>query len=186
MEMPDEVVLTKFLITCFSELFEGLAKPLEKNGPKNLDRHKRVEGDLTYLQTTAGNVYRHQIDGRLFLGHEGDREQIWCLNIMVDIPQEALGQTKLNAFELRAFCMEARLRGLIITRDHIDHGRPFSLFDIPKHQRAGPKPGSSLSYEETIDDNFDFFGGAEEIIYRPDFRAKPILVYRANFQGGRL
>jgi len=185
-QIPDDVVLTKFLIHCFTELFEGLTKPLEKHGPKNLDQHKHVDGDLTYLQTTAGTIYRHQIDGRVFVGRDGDREQIWCMNIMVDMPQDELGLAKLNPFDLRAFCLESRLRGLIVTRDNLENGRPFSLFDIPKHQRPGPKSGSSLAYEETIDDCLDFYGGSEEIVYRADYRAKPIIVYRANFQGGRL
>jgi len=185
-KIPDDVVLTRFLITCFKAIFEGLMKPLEKTGPKNMDKLKHVEGDLTYLQTTAGNIYRNQVDGRVFLGPEGDREQIWCMSIVSDMPQEALALAKLGPYDIRNFCFEARIRGMILTGDALENGRPFHLFDIPKHQRAGPKPGSSIFYEETIDDNLDFFGGAEEIIYRADMRARPITLYKANFQGGRL
>lgn len=186
MNIPDDVVLTRFLITCFLAIFEGLMKPLEKTGPKNVDKLKYVEGDLTYLQTSAGTIYRNQIDGRVFLGPEGDRVQIWCMSIIADISQDELQYAKIGAFDIRSFLFEARIRGLILTREAIEKGQPFSLFDIPKHQRAGPKPGSALFYEESIEDRLDFFAGVEEVTYRGDQRAKPVMLYKANFQGGRL
>lgn len=186
MQIPGDPALTKFLITCFSGIFEGNLKPLEKNGPKNLCKYKYTEGDLTYLETTAGGMFRYQTDIRIFLGHDSDREQVWGMSIAVDVSEARLASTKLAAIDVRDFLYEARGLGFKRTLSLIDSEQKFSLFDIPRHERAGLRPDSLLRYEETIDDSLDFFSGGEEITYRPGSRSTAISVYRAQIQGGRL
>lgn len=186
MEIPDDATLTKFLIPCFLRTAEGTLRPLEKSGPKNLRKYKHVEGDLTYLETTAGGLFRYQTDIRVFLGHDPDREQVWGMQVAADISGPGLAKTGFAALDLLDFLYEARQMGYMRTLGFIETGQKFSLFDIPRHERAGIRHDSVLRYEENIDDTFDFFSGNEEITYRPSSRATSNLVYRAQIQGGRL
>lgn len=188
MQIPDDKVLTSFLITCFTGIFEGLIKPLENGAQtQNMHKYKHVEGDLTYLETTTGHLFRYHTDVRVFIpAPEGKRLEIWGMNVVADVSQETLRRYKLPAFDVRDFLYHARSRGFVLTRSNLEQGRKFSLFDIPPCERAGPARDSKFFYEETIDDDLDFFGGAEEIKYRPDARSGSSLVYKAFFQGGRL
>jgi hypothetical protein len=186
MKIPDDSILTKFLIPCFSRTAEGTLQPLERTGPKNLRKYKHVEGDLTYLETTAGGLFRYQTDIRVFQGHDPDREQIWGMQVAADISEAGLAKAKLVAIDLLDFLFEARRLGYMRTLAFIDTGQTFSLFDIPRHERVGLRADSVLRYEENIDDAFDFFSGNEEISYRASSRSPLNLIYRAQIQGGRL
>ena len=180
METTD-VRLTLFLINCMSGIHQGSQKPLPKeNRPRNLSQFKIHDGDLIYLESTAiGENFRCHTDVRVMQGSEGDRHQIWSMQIISMIHNEGL-PSSISRSQLREFIFRARLAGYEQTRARIAEGKSFCLFDIPKREEDG------LTYEETIDDNLHFFTGDETVKYKHPRSTRSERVYTAYYQGGRL
>lgn len=184
METTDDKRLTLFLINCMSGIHEGREKPLPKeNRPRNLSQFKIHDGDLTYLESTAtGENFRSHTDVRVMQGPEGDRVQIWSMQIVSQLHNEAIVISRLTRGQLREFIFLARQAGYERTRQRILSGQSFCLFEIPKVEQNG------LIYEETIDDSLEFFTGDETVKFRLPGRLTNTSheLFTAYYQGGRL
>lgn len=192
MKEADDQTLTSFLITCFLKVLSGELKPMpNEHRPKNLRQFKYREGNLAYLETTAGLLDRWQSDVRIMFGPDGNRMQIWGMHIVARVHVDGLAKAGLSRLDLRYFALNARRNGFEQTLEKMKSGTNFSLFDIPSYKEPAPvgkngTPGS-FTYNENIEDNLSFFGGDEYIYFVPQNRlSNKILLQEAYYQGGRI
>jgi hypothetical protein len=192
MDISDET-LTVFLIDSLIASFAGAIEKLNptEHPAENVRKSKRSEGGLLYLQMDAGSQDRWHTDIRVFTNGSDPRKQIWGMNIIAAFDTAALADAKLSTKDVHAFVNRTRVDGFIRTKERMRDGEKFSLLDIPAREEPAPVstggiPGS-LCYNESSEDNLDFFIGEEHARFRAEgLRSTAITVFTAYHQGGRL
>lgn len=185
----NDQILTLFLMESMTLSFGNGLKRVEKSTiPGTIQRTFKREG-LLYLETISGTNLGAKID--IYVIREDPVQPIYGIDIITEVDANALRDCRVTYTDVLGVLHRARLAGFERTRAEISAGREdFCLFRIPDYDEPAPvgKEGvpGALKYSESIDDRLDFFGGGEEIHFRPSRGGDRTLLFRSQIQGRRL